>query len=214
MGIIRNGGNGAFSGKAGSFIGSNWKNVDYIKGIPKLSKKPATQKQLDQRVRFGVVATHLGQVKDILNMGFKLKEQGRATGFNLAVQHAINNAVLGSYPTYEIDHSQVLISKGTLAKAIVSATLPESFTLRLNWMVILNGRNSFPSDKLFVLIYSPVLNLFLDFENSALRSTGTVDIMLQEEFAEQQLHVYTFFQHDDNSRCSESQYAGVITLNL
>jgi hypothetical protein len=28
MGTIRNGGNGAFSGKAGSFIGSSWRDIN------------------------------------------------------------------------------------------------------------------------------------------------------------------------------------------
>ncbi len=34
MGTIRKGGKGAFFGEGGSFIGSNWPDINYILGIP------------------------------------------------------------------------------------------------------------------------------------------------------------------------------------
>ncbi|WP_316737535.1 DUF6266 family protein [Pedobacter aquatilis] len=81
MGTIRNGANGGFSGKAGSFIGSSWKDISYIKGLPKLSTKPASLKQLTQRARFSAVLTFMGPIKDVLIQGFKGQKTGRATGF-------------------------------------------------------------------------------------------------------------------------------------
>lgn len=42
MGTIRQGANGSFRGKAGSVIGSSWKGIDYIKGLPKKRTKGAT----------------------------------------------------------------------------------------------------------------------------------------------------------------------------
>lgn len=52
MGTIRKGANGGFSGKAGSVVGSSWREVDYIRGMPKRSGKPATILQLEQTVKF------------------------------------------------------------------------------------------------------------------------------------------------------------------
>jgi len=54
MGTIRNGGNGAFSGKAGSFIGSSWRDINYIEGLSKLSTKPKCEKQLEQQAKFAM----------------------------------------------------------------------------------------------------------------------------------------------------------------
>ena len=213
MGTIRNGGNGGFSGKAGSFIGSNWKSIDYIKGIPRKSNKAPTQKQLDQRMRFGLVLNFLGQIKDILDFGFKSHEAGKRTGFNVAIQHALNNAIVGDYPNFEIDYSKILLSKATLAKPELTASNPELHKVRLEWMVNINTRNSFEGDKLFVVVYSPTKNLFLDFENIAQRIAGTVDITLQSGFDGEELHVYTFFQQHDSNRVSESVYAGAITMS-
>ena len=70
MGTIRNGGNGAFSGKAGSFIGSSWRDINYIKGLPKISSKPKTLKQLEQQAKFAAAIRFLQPVKDLLNIGF------------------------------------------------------------------------------------------------------------------------------------------------
>ncbi len=53
MGRIKQGANGGFSGKAGSVIGSSWKGIEYIKGRPKVSNKPATQRQLEQQTVSG-----------------------------------------------------------------------------------------------------------------------------------------------------------------
>ena len=213
MATIKNGGNGAFSGKAGSFVGSSWKNISIMKGLTKKSNRPPSQKQLDQRARFAAVLSYLGQIKDILNFGFKSQEAGKATGFNLAIKHAINNAVLGNYPDFEIDHSQVLLSAGTLAKPIVVVNQEEAHKIKLEWLVILNERNSFPGDKLFVVLYSPTHHLFLDFENVATRTNGQVDITLPTNFDGELLHVYAFFQQHNSDRCSGSTYVGSITMN-
>ncbi len=210
MGTIRNGGNGAFSGKAGSFIGANWKNIDYIKGIPRKSSKPPTQKQLDQRARFGLILSLLGQIKDILDFGFKAQEAGKRTGFNVGIQHALNNAIVGDYPSLEIDYSKILVSKGTLAKASVVATRLVTQELELQWPVILNTRNSFAGDKLMVIVYNPKQNMFLDFENPALREDGMVNLSLPLAFDNQELHIYTFFQQHDSNRVSESVHAKVL----
>jgi len=41
MGSYSKGANGIFSGKVGSIIGSSWRSIDYLKGLPK--KAPRLQ---------------------------------------------------------------------------------------------------------------------------------------------------------------------------
>lgn len=53
MGTIRKGANSGFSGKAGSVIESSRKEIEYIKGRSKVSNKPSTQPQPEQRVVSG-----------------------------------------------------------------------------------------------------------------------------------------------------------------
>lgn len=49
MGTIRQGANGSFRGKAGSVIGSSWKGIDYIKGLPKSGQKELQKSSLSCR---------------------------------------------------------------------------------------------------------------------------------------------------------------------
>ena len=45
MGILKNGPNGDFSGKAGSFVGYKLNGQDIIRGIPKKRTKKPTQRE-------------------------------------------------------------------------------------------------------------------------------------------------------------------------
>ncbi|WP_157258045.1 DUF6266 family protein [Pedobacter ginsenosidimutans] len=40
MATYSKGANGAFPGKVGSIIGSNWRSIDYLKGLPKKALNP------------------------------------------------------------------------------------------------------------------------------------------------------------------------------
>ncbi|MDQ0969191.1 hypothetical protein QFZ20_004594 [Flavobacterium sp. W4I14] len=74
MATYSKGTNGAFSDKAGRVIGNNWRSVDYLKGLPKKSRKPSTEPQLAQRSKFGLAPIYLSPIKGILNIGLKIKQ--------------------------------------------------------------------------------------------------------------------------------------------
>lgn len=207
MGTIRNGGNGTFSGKAGSFIGSNWKNINYIKGIPRLSKKPASQKQLEQRLRFSVALGFLTQIRDLVNMTYKVQTGNQTTGMNMALQNILHNAIVGTYPNLSVNPALVTLSKGSLKEAIdLTVVADEANTITLNWFVNLSKSCAFADDRLFVLVYNIGRNLFLEFEDVATRGDGTVNIALPNQFLGEPFGVYAFFQHRENDRLSPSVY--------
>lgn len=213
MGIIRNGGNGAFSGKAGSFIGSNWKNVSYIKGIPKLSTKPATIKQSEQRSRFALSMGFLGPVKEIIKIGFKGQEKERASGFNLAVQHVLNFAITGDYPNYSIDRSKVLFAKGTLTmpNSVVLST-PAAAKVKIVYSNTVNDLTAFADDSLVVLLYCPDNGMFMPYLGMAKRIDGEVLLDVPTEFVGKEIEVNLFFTSQNSSRCSISILAGAVTV--
>jgi len=205
MGTIRNGGNGAFSGKAGSFIGSSWKNIDYIKGIPKLSKKAASPKQLEQRHRFTIALAFLTPIKDILNMGYASKAGNKSTGANMALQDILGNSITGEYPALAIDPSKVKISKGSLDSPKGVSVVRNGANITVNWYVNLHSSANV-DDKALIVAYNPLNDLFLIFENAGTRGLGTADLAMPAEFATEDFVLYFFFQQRDKSRCSDSLY--------
>lgn len=213
MGIIRNGANGGFSGKAGSVIGSSWNNVSYIKGLPKISTKPASLKQMDQRLRFGIVMGFLVPIKDMLLKGYKGQAAGKATGFNLGVQYALNNAVAGTYPAYEIDFSLVQISRGTVQKPasiVLSSTVAGS--LEVAWSPQLNTLNAFADDVLVALLYNADQKFFLSYTEAGLRADGTASLDIPADFSGQAVHAYFFYVARDDARQSVSAYSAPVTM--
>ncbi len=213
MGIIRNGANGGFSGKAGSIIGSSWNSVNYIKGLHKQSNKPATTKQLQQRAKFATVLNFMGPIKDLLMLGYKGQNAGRATGFNMGIQHALNNALIGDYPAYELDKALIQISKGTLQKP-GNTTLNSSIvgSLSLSWTPQVNELNSFADDQLVVLLYNEEQNFFMVYTDAGLRADGTTILTIPADFSGQTVHTYVFYRDRDAKRQSVSTYVAPIVL--
>lgn len=213
MGTIRNGANGGFSGKAGSVIGSSWNDVSYIKGLPKLSNKPASLKQLDQRARFSAVLKFLGPIKDLLLKGYKGQNAGRATGFNMGIQHAINNAIIGTYPDYTIDYPLVQISKGTLqppSSIVFSSAVAGS--LEINWSPQINGLNAFSDDVLMILLFNETQQFFLAYTDDGLRADGTCNLAIPTDFSGQTVHGYLFYVDRNGARQSNSAYVAPIAI--
>jgi len=213
MGTIRNGANGGFSGKAGSVIGSSWNNISYIKGLPKLSNKPATLKQLDQRARFSAALAFLGPIKDVLIMGYKGQASGRATGFNMGIQQVLGHAITGTYPDYSVDKELVQISKGTLqATTDIVFTSTATETLEISWLPQVNSLNAFVDDEATVLIYNVPQNLFMIYTNAGKRGDAGTTLTLPSSFAGQEIHSYIFYVSRDGNRQSNSTYFPAFTI--
>ncbi|MFD2163979.1 DUF6266 family protein [Paradesertivirga mongoliensis] len=211
MGIIRNGANGGFSGKAGSVVGSSWKDVDYIKGLPRKSSKAPTQLQLEQQAKFALAIQTLQPITALLNDGFKGSKTTRASGYNLAMQHLLNNAITGIYPNYTVDYTKMKISKGSLIKPSDIVMLVDAGVLQLSWSVLVSKYGAFADDELTVLIYNPVKNIYLPAEG-ALRADGALDVPLPGDFTGDTVHVFMFFSSRDLTKQSESTYAGSILV--
>src|SRR5690606_41518129 len=124
MAIFKKGINGAFSGTIGNTVGASWRQIDYMRSLPKPSKKPATPLQLAQQAKFALGVSFLQPMKWILNIGFNDKKRGRSTGYNRGLQLVITEAITGAYPALAIDLPQVAIRKRQMEKAPGGSATP------------------------------------------------------------------------------------------
>lgn len=194
-----------------SIVGSNWKDIDYIKGLPKKSNKPATQSQLEQQARFALGIKVLQPITSLLNEGFKGQKTGRATGYNMALQHLLNHAIKGVYPNYEVDYSKMLVSKGNLSKPASVTLAVDAGSLLITWTVLISRFGAFSDDEATVLIYNPEKNIYLPAEG-ATRAEGEMQVSLPADFDGDTLHVFIFFTDITGTKNSESIYAGQIVV--
>lgn len=212
MGTIRNGGNGAFLGKAGSFIGSTWRDISYMKGIPKISNKPKTLKQLEQQAKFATAIKFLGPIKDLLNVGFNGQKQGKASGYNMAVKFTLDNAITGAYPDFEIDYGKVMLAKGSLAVPVGAAVSAAAGDLVITWSPAGNPFNGFIDDEATAVIFDPLNNIFLSGIAGILRPEGEMTVPVPAAYLGNTVHVYLFFMSTRDSKVSNSSYAGSVVI--
>ena len=211
MATYSKGANGAFSGKVGSVIGSNWRSIDYLRGLPKKSTKPSTEPQLAQRAKFALAALYLSPIKDILNIGFKDKQLNKITGYNAAVKIFLNQAVGGSYPDFAIDFSQVVVSRGSLSVFHGLNASLQGADLVLNWQIILNRYNSFTDDSLTVVLFNATKSMYLVYED-AQRAAMTYTAVIGASFSGDVFHGWAFAVKRDVMAVANSQYLGTYTI--
>lgn len=168
---------------------------------------------MDQRARFAAVLAFMGPIKDVLNLGYKGQTAGRATGFNMGIQYALNYAVLGTYPNYTIDQSKVQIAKGTLqAPSNVQLSSTQAEELNISWSSQINILNAFGDDNLIILLYNETQHFFLIYTDVAVRADNSCTLNIPTDFSGQQVHAYLFYTMRDGTRQSLSTYVSPTTI--
>lgn len=203
---------GAYTGKVGNVVGSSWRGIDYIRSLPKKSSRPASEVQLAQRAKFSLSTSFLKSIKDMLLVGYSDSKQKNKTGYNVAFQHFINNAIEGSYPDFTVNYSLVQIASGSLA-SLMGLEVEESVAqvLTLTWHPDVNRFNAFADDQVLVLLYNPVDNLFSAYEGVT-RGDSSLDITLPASYSGKSIVGWTFNIHRDGITTSNSQYLGEFAL--
>lgn len=211
MGVYRQGANGAFSGKAGSVIGSNWKKIDYIRGLSKRkSNKPPTERQLEQQMRFALAAAFLKPIKKLVNISCASVKEGRAMGFNMVLRQVIAEAIVGVYPALTLDYTKIKLSYGTVQKSAGAVTAEAGGIIKVSWNVVTNKYMSFIDDVPTVLVYDPVSEIFTFSDENLTRGDGEAEITVDSSMIGSTLHVWLFFNSRDGKTFSDSNYAGQI----
>lgn len=204
---------GAFSGKLGNVVGSNWRSIDYLRSLPRPSKKPASPLQLAQRLKFAIAVGFLQPIKDVLNVGFGDNKRGRSTGYNEAVKIMLKEAVIGQYPDFEIDYENLTLSKGSLAALISLDFVEESpMNIAITWEYFANSFNSYEDDDVVILIYNKTKKLFSIYEDVQ-RSDMAFNVAMPNSFDGDELVSWVFLVNRDGETTSPSQFAGEVTLN-
>lgn len=211
MAEFRHGVNGAFSGKVGSVIGSNWRDIDYMRGLPKKSAKEPTAKQLGVRARFTLIAQFLLLIKDAVDRGYSKQYSGKATAFNLAVR-ANQEALIGTDLDPQLDYAKIIISKGL--------TLPKPFGCKLEEGVMghvlvswqsFSGLTERMSDKATVVLHCPEHKESIVSMDKFVRQDEVADLEIPSNWSRTTIYGYLFMTSEDGTN-SATAYAGELPL--
>ena len=211
MAKFLNGPIGTFSGKVGSIIGSNWRDVPYMRGLPKKRTKPFSEGQLAQQQRFSMMGKFLLPLKGLLEIGLANQYTGESTLFNVAM--ALNlPAVGGSYPDFVIDYSEVKFSTGGLLRPRGVTLAPGEHVVNVSWRPTITAFDGNLDDEVYILLYDTVLRTFYTTDEVMTRSAGEAEIEVDDDTAGHEAAVWLFSVSRDGKRISETVFAGKLTL--
>jgi hypothetical protein len=214
MGIFRKGILGGFRKKVGTVIGSSWRGLDVMRGLPKISDKPATQEQLDQRFKFGLVTGLLAWVSDVIDIGYRSAAQV-PTPMNVAVSDNLKLAVTGVSPNFSIDPLALRFSKGKLSlPSDYSVAMAADAVLDYAWSKDTENRFNHLTDAVHLVVYNPEKQKFAQVLNAGTREDEEYSMQLPLDWTGDVVHSYLCLSAPKQfgNACSDTQYVGQSTV--
>ena len=212
MGIISKGILGGFSGTVGTVIGGSWKGITYMRSQPARRTSEPTEAQLEQQAKFALAIRFISVFGGLFMISFR-NYAVKMTGTNNALSYTLKNAITGTYPTFEIDYSNVLMSRGDLPNVLNPSAAPTGTSdITFTWTNNSGTGKAKAGDKAILAIYCPALKLGLYTTGSALRSAGT-EVFNATVFAGEVVQTYIGFISEDGRDIASSLYTGQLTVN-
>ena len=210
MAKYENGILGNFNGTVGSVVGASWRGIPYMRSKAAKTKRAPTTAQLTQRGKFAIAGRFISRINRLL----MLVSAGRSdrTWANQVLSETIKRAIIGEYPSFEIDYSKVLISRGEL----FNANSPASVTagngiVQFNWQDNTDTVSAMADDQCILLAYCPEAGQCIYKFQGAQRNASSDELNLAG-FAGKTVHTWITFRSFDGKRIATSIYAGAVVV--
>jgi hypothetical protein len=210
MGRISKGILGGFSGKVGTVIGGTWKGIDYMRSQSSAKRTSFSQAQLEQQAKFALGVKFITPMSGLLDVSFR-DYAIKMTGQNNALRYTLKNAVAGSYPSYTIDYSMALVSRGDLPNAQAPAAATTSGSINFTWTDNSGTGKAVATDKSILVVYCPGKQQCVYTTTGPDRSTGAGSLPVAS-FVGEQVETYIGFISEDGKNIASSMFTGTLTV--
>jgi hypothetical protein len=211
MGTFKQGILGSFSGKVGTVIGTKWRGISVMRGLPTGRKRKPNQAQLEQQAKFSLMIKFLQPLSSLVSQTYDTSP-AEMTGINKAFSDNIRNAISGAYPAFTVDFTKVILSKGILPDAgspAVASTVAGK--LAFTWVDNTGTGDALATDMAFVAVFNEALNRWIFRQNTAARNAGTYTLDVPA-FSGKPVQTYIGFISADGSSVSTSLYTGQVNV--
>ena len=200
--------NGPFSGKIGKVVGSSWKGINYMKGLPDFTSTIPTEGQLGQRNKLGMVSSWLKPMKAVIDIGYQ--SAIAKTPMNAAVSLVMKTALSGEGVNLEIDFSRVVFSKGELlASWIEEVLVVPAEGLHIKWRNAAASLFCSGDDRATFICYHPGSRTFFTFKDLAFRSDQGVMLTLPLAILADTLHCWMHHVNQKGDAVSTGIYISI-----
>lgn len=219
MSTIKQGILGGFNGRVGNVIGSTWKGKSIMKIRPASVFNPNTERQQQQRAKFGMVGRFNQAHRNLIRIGFRAYTKNM-TAANAAMSYNLTNAITGTFPDLSIDYKKVMLSMGTLANVSgVSALSEAAASVTLNWTSNNQSGNASASDQLIAAFYDEATGEVVYYLGFASRQEESAILSLPSDWSGRTAEVFLFLVSLEGNGLSANResvsntvYAGSVAI--
>jgi hypothetical protein len=212
MGTINKGILGGFSGKVGSVVGGSWKGIDYMRSKGSNRNLNPTDKQLAQQLKFALTMHFVQPMAGLLNISFR-NFAIMMTGINNAFAYTIKNAITGEYPSFVIDYSLALVSRGDLPNVLGPAvTSGVGSLLTFSWTDNSGVGIARATDQAILVAYCPAQRQAIYTTAGGMRSDLTGELNLLP-FSGLTVQTWIGFIAENGRSVATSIFTGEVTVS-
>ena len=137
----------------------------------------------------------------------------KMTGINIAFRYNYQNALTGIFPTFHLDYSKVVISKGSLnpAGSPTAASIGGGI-VKFDWTNNSGISLEKGTDTCVLVIHCPELKRSLYIQEGPARSTGTASFD-SGNFMGKTVETWIGFMSADKKEVSTSDYTGQLVIS-
>lgn len=196
---------GGVRGKVGTVVGSTWRGKNVIRSKPRKSRRQASDKQVDQRLKFKIVANFLSPLFTLTSKYFG-QYQGVKSRTNLAMSYHLLETIEKVGDDFAIDYTKVIITKGVLNGIIAPKAQRKDSTISITWSEGVSSPLNKAMDNVIAIVYNPDAKMFIISDGLAKRGDKKQDITLTETWTKPNNELWLVVTNDKD--CSSSMYIG------
>ena len=146
-----------------------------------------------------------------LNVGFK-SYANKQSAYNAGMSYNVNNAVTGTFPDFEIDYPNVLVSRGSLLGAEGATATAAADSISFAWTDNSGVSNALGADMAMPLAFNISKGQAVFKTNGAERSTEAEVLTIPASWSGDDVEVYLGFVSKDGLLVASSAYLGQKTI--
>ncbi|MDR0230435.1 MAG: DUF6266 family protein [Flavobacteriaceae bacterium] len=215
MAEIKEGILGGVHGKVGTVIGVRWRGRNFLRALPRRSNKPASEKQIMCRSKFGIVSTFASKFKDFVNRHCPpaLLNGKMAPGKEQLISMLNKEGVVIIDGVPHIDVSAVILSIGSLPPAVIKKiNVLKTGRVKVAWDNSIVNLMTKGTDRLTLVAYHEDFDEPIEIESIGKREDKFVHFDLPTNWTVGNVHFWSTWKSANDKLISTSAYHGIVCL--
>ena len=212
MAIVQNPITGRTKKKFGSAVFSKQFGKNTMRTKPIEVHNPKTLPQRQQRSKFTLMIELSRMLLSFIRTGFKQGAVGMSQ-FNVFMKSNITNVITGIYPTYAIDFTKLLVTKGTLTGADGGAAAAvAAHKVDIIWDDNSGNGDALATDKAMGLIINYTKKAIVQDMTTKTRADEALELTVPLSWVGDQVHSFLAFKTPAGDKVADSKFLATVTV--